>query len=445
MDSRPEHIPRVEIAPAELFDFINDFPGLLWRVDIVRNKIEYLNDNKIPGLGEKSGLLLQNIDFSRKVVLPDDFRYFEDFMKALRNGKTMATIFRVRADNNEVRWIKLTGSRDRRNPNYYIGFMLDVSDTAAIVKRIAEHDAEREAMIEMVDNPVVLIDAQTKTVIAANTAAGDLFEYRPEEFSRLNFQELYHKSLQQQMARICEELIFDKSWEGKLYFQRKNNTSFIGKASLMLLFLKGRHLYRLSVHDIETDDLSSGGLFGVKRNLIDNPDPAKLEHCAGLTRMIGKKHDMDQILQILLENQREKHYFDAIIYSDVYSKKNRVCVYTAGAPFAAMQQGQTFPYEGTIAENIDRFKLDYLLVDDTFSSIKPIDWALFIPHGIKSYFAQPFYEKKLIRTVLILCSKERNMFSVKDLGEYALLYEPFLKGLQNWRRWNRSKIKDKTS
>jgi PAS domain-containing protein len=443
MESRPENISRGVIAPEELIDFISDFPGLLWRVDIIRNRIEYLNDNKIAGLGEKSGLLLQNIDFSRKVILPDDFRYFEEFMKALRSGRTMATIFRVRVDN-EVRWIKLTGNRDRHNPNYFIGFMLDVSDTAAIVKRIAEHDAEREAMIEMVDNPVMLIDAQTKAVISSNTAAGNLFEYRPEEFSRLNFQELCHKTIHQQVSRICEELVFEKSWEGKLHFQRKNNTSFIGKVSLMLLFLKGRHLFRLSIHDIETDDTGAGGLLGVKRNLADNLDPDKAAHCAKLTRMIGKKHDMSQILNILLENQRGKHYFDSIIYSDVYSKKGRVCVYTAGIPFANMQQGQTFPYEGTIAENIDRFKLDYLLVDDTFSSIKPIDWALFIPHGIKSYFAQPFYERKLIRTVLILCSRERNMFSGKHLSEYALLYEPFLKGLQNWRGWNRSKAGRKT-
>jgi hypothetical protein len=434
MDTRSERIPRGVVSSEELTNFVDDLPALLWRVDIVRNKIEYLNDNRDQGLGDKSGLLLKNIDYSRQVILPEDFRYFEEFMKALHAGKTMATVFRVKTEGGDIRWLKLTGTRDRHKPNYYIGFLLDISETAEIVRRSVEQDAEREAMIEMADNPVILIDALTRVVVAFNMAAGDLFEYRPEEFFRLNFGELYHRSFQQQISRICEDLIFEKKWEGKIHFRRKNNTSFLGKTSLILLFVKGRHLYRISIHEIETDDINSGALLEGSSGLSKKLDPGLSAHGAKLLNMIGRKNNMEEILGILLDNQYGGRFFDSIIYSDVYSKKNKVCVYTAGDAFASMQQGQIYPYEGTIAENIDRFKLEYLIVDDTFSSIKPIDWALFVPHGIRSYFAQPFYEKKLIRTVLILCSKEGNMFSDAKLTEYAVLYPAFLQGLKNYRQ-----------
>jgi hypothetical protein len=69
-----------------------------------------------------------------------------------------------------------------------------------------------------------------------------------------------------------------------------------------------------------------------------------------------------------------------------------------------MEPGEMYSYEGTIAQDIERFKLDYLIVDDTLDSIKAIDWALFIPKGIRSYFARPFYGRGALRAVMILCS-----------------------------------------
>ena len=75
-----------------------------------------------------------------------------------------------------------------------------------------------------------------------------------------------------------------------------------------------------------------------------------------------------------------------------------------------MTQGEKFSYRGTIAEDIARFNLDHLVVDETMDSIKPIDWALFIPHGIHSYYAKPFYMDGELQTVLILCSTEPERF-----------------------------------
>jgi hypothetical protein len=104
-----------------------------------------------------------------------------------------------------------------------------------------------------------------------------------------------------------------------------------------------------------------------------------------------------------------------------------------------MDQGKVFPCEGTIAENMERFRLDHLIVDDTFASIKAIDWAVFIPHGIRSYFATPFHDRKVLRSVLILCATARGIFSERKIEAYSLLYRPFLAALKNWRKAARQK------
>ena len=98
-----------------------------------------------------------------------------------------------------------------------------------------------------------------------------------------------------------------------------------------------------------------------------------------------------------------------------------------------------YSYEGTIAQDIERFKLDYLIVDDTIDSIKSIDWALFIPQGIRSYFAKPFYRRGVLKAVMILCSLKPNAFNSEGMDEYAILFEPFRSAIQAWRTSHPSK------
>jgi hypothetical protein len=204
-------------------------------------------------------------------------------------------------------------------------------------------------------------------------------------------------------------------------------------------------LIRLSIYEIETNTGLIEELTASNSRALVTRDPEKERFSRYLLKKIAKKNNMIEILGIFLENQERITRIDGIIYSDVHVKKNQVYVETVGAPFATLDEGHVFPYEGTIAENIERFKLDYLIVEDTFESIKSIDWALFIPHGIRSYFAKPFYERKVIRSVLILCSTERKGFSPEYVENYALLYEPFLHGLKNYRKSNRTQRKNRSS
>jgi hypothetical protein len=51
----------------------------------------------------------------------------------------------------------------------------------------------------------------------------------------------------------------------------------------------------------------------------------------------------------------------------------------------------TYDYEGTISLLIGEKHRDYVILEDTLESTRPIDWALFIPHGIRSYFVKLFF------------------------------------------------------
>ncbi len=103
--------------------------------------------------------------------------------------------------------------------------------------------------------------------------------------------------------------------------------------------------------------------------------------------------------------------FDSLLFSDVQQAEDKVVVYGAGAAFADLKEGGAYPYEGTIAEMIVSLNLDHMIVEDTMESLKPIDWALFVPQGIRSYFAVPTFAGGTIRGVLIFCSSNANQFS----------------------------------
>jgi len=434
-----EKISQGVVTVEELIDSISNLPALLWRVDIIKNKIEYLNRYVIPGLGENPGLLLQNIDFSEKVVLQEDFSFFEEFIKSMREGRAADTIFRIRGEDGAVRWIKLTGTMDRYHPEQFFGFMMDVSETTGIVRQIIERESEMEAMIEFVGNPVLLIEPFDRSIVAFNKAAQNLFDIRTDDIGKMSVTDLYPGSFRQQVERIREEILFQKRWEGRLLFQRRNKSLFMGNVSIRVLFFRGRQLIRLSIYEIETNTGLIEELNASNKNSLTAVDPEKERFSRYLLKKIARKKNMAEILRVFLENQDRITRIDGIIYSDIHIKKNQVYVYTAGGPFTTLDQGHVFPYEGTIAENIERFKLEYLIVEDTFESIKAIDWALFIPHGIRSYFAKPFYERKVLRSVFILCSTERKGFSRECLETYALLYEPFLQGLKNCRKADRAR------
>jgi hypothetical protein len=157
---------------------------------------------------------------------------------------------------------------------------------------------------------------------------------------------------------------------------------------------------------------------------------------ADLLSQVSNQQKMEDILSYLFQHQ-EGSKFDAILFSDVKPNENKVTVHSHGAPFASLEPEKTYPYEGTIAENIVTFKLDHLIVDDTLDSIKPIDWALFIPAGIRSYYAKPIFNKGEIESVLILCSTKPQAFAEAHVKDFTPFFQTFQLAVKNWQKTNK--------
>ncbi|MTI18016.1 GAF domain-containing protein [Rhodobacteraceae bacterium RKSG542] len=126
--------------------------------------------------------------------------------------------------------------------------------------------------------------------------------------------------------------------------------------------------------------------------------------------------------------------FEATMFSNIKKHQNRVTVYNSGRIFNDLEQGKDYPFAGTIAEMILDLGVDYLIVDDTMESLKPIDWALFVPHGVRSYVALPFFARTKLHGVLIFCSTEVACYSEEHLPAFKQIQEAFRPHLARWRR-----------
>ncbi|MEG6550549.1 hypothetical protein V6C53_09950 [Desulfocurvibacter africanus] len=422
-------ISRPDLSREDLLDYIDTFPALLWRIEIARSRIEFLNSQHIAGLGDRTGLFMKSPEFRTLMVLPEDLHFLEGFMEAMKEAKAAECIFRIRDHEGAVRWLKLVGWTHPKDLRYYMGHLLDVSDRAEAIKSIIEKDAELQLMIELADNPVIILDFDTKQVVSQNMAASRLFLYSPDEFRNLFLQDLYHRGMTNMVHRLLNEIIFSKKWEGKLLFERKTNSVFTAETSTRFLIFRERRLLRVSLTNITASEPEQEKRKG--RGKDRGGHKALLEQ--GLLARLDGLSDMESILRVMLDHQLPNFTFDAILFSDIHARKNRVYVYATGQPFASMAYGEMYSYEGTVAQDIERFKLDYLIVDETLDSIKAIDWALFIPKGIRSYFAKPFYQRGVLRSVMILCSLHPKTFLNEGLSEYSILFEPFQRAVQAWR------------
>lgn len=387
------------IPMEDLRSFVDDFPALLWRIEIARSRIEFLNDHQLHPLGDSARLFLKNRAFRKQMLLPEDAHLLDRFLDAVSEGRTMATVFRVYTPADSIMWLKLTGAVNSSDPRYYYGYLLDVGDTVDVIREIEKSEAASRMRIDKMPTPVLLMNHQSLRLRQANAAASNLFGLPSAANGRLPHLSEIAPNVIDSLGAILNDLP-SQPWKGVLEFQTTQGEPFKAEATLHWVPWKQTALVRIAVTPITNDKSGSG------------------KRARNVQAAFSGAPDLAAMLAQALEHPEISKRCNAIMLSDIHVRKNIVQVFGAGTPLADMPPGEEFSYRGTIAEDIDRFNLDYLVVDDTMDSIKPIDWALFIPRGIRSYFAKPFYDRDGLSTVLILCSTEPGRFS--DLAPDSL-------------------------
>ncbi|WP_321416323.1 hypothetical protein [uncultured Desulfobacter sp.] len=412
----------------DLYSFINDFPALLWRIEIRKARIEFLNKNINVAPGIDGALFLKNIAYRNANILPEDQHILEAFMDMVKEGTVAASVFRVKNSNGQISWLKLTGAVNRQDPGYYYGYLLNVDDTVAVIKGILDIDLELKLMIEDINNPVFLFGYDRQELICANPTAKQMFSIQEIDFGKLSLDSFYAGNTRQTVSDILKTLPLSRTWAGNLTFGSADGKKWVQSRTIVRYLVHKEHqIIRIS---LQNPKISSA------RN--KTVSDSKERHIKELENKIHGLVDIHQIMELCLDSPLAAGLFEGILFSDVHVRKNSVTVYGAGAPFKGMQTSESYSYKGTIAEDINRYSLDYLVVDNTQDSIKPIDWALFVPRGVRSYFAMPFYSRAVLRTVLILCATEQGRFADTPPDMFDDLLKTLNEAVRTWRRSLRS-------
>lgn len=405
----------------ELSHFVETIPALFWRIHLVKNRIEFLNDHRLPELEQRSRELLQNRNFGQEIVLEQDLPHLNNFWQAVQSRKHKMEILRVQTLRG-LRWLKFMGIPSPEDYNYYHGYVMDITEAVDQILRMHEGGQGVLAQLELFAEPVFLIESGTRRLYGANSAARELFAL--VEGERKDWQELLYGYEERDLAGIFEHLLFQQSWKGQLAFLDGKGREHRSPTSIRPLSAGGKDLLWVAIHE---GSMPSEEVECPRKAQEQIPEKDEFLNRA-------REGDMVAMLRILLRNQPAGELADSALYSHISSAKDIVKVWGQGEPWKELEEGKIFPYDGTIAQNIDKFNLPYLIVEHTPESIKPIDWALFIPRGVLSYLAIPLYEEGILKTVLIFSSQKPRAFAQRHYPLYECLWEVFEEGLPLWKQ-----------
>ena len=397
------------VKPESAAAWAAHFPGLVWTIEVPRSRLEIVKHWRHPDLGENTALLLKDASFRRRHILAEDHLQLTEFWEAMAAGIPASALFRLSAGPRA--WLFLQGWPGAEDKWFYHGTLQPAPEYILPEGGCADGGHWPECR-SVANYPVLLVDPESGSVIARNHEAAILLGGDAAK-NGLSFESLVPRGAAATVRHALETAVAEGVWSGALTLKLPSGLTVNSEMRLTAASTGDRRLVRLAFLNVAGQKRPPGG---GRRPVPGSPADA-------LVREVSRAPSLREALEFMLASH-EPHAFDGIIYSDIHADKGNVTVYGAGKPCADMW-GQTFAYEGTIAQNIERHGLNYLVVDDTLDSIKSIDWVLFVPRGIRSYFARPFYRQNRLRAVLILCSVHPGAFSLADAHHYEVLAPAF--------------------
>ncbi len=381
------------------------FPGLLFSIDIPHSRL-YVH-NQWDGQGFDASRLLKDAGYRKKIVRREDLALFMEFQDMGTSGIPAAVTFML-ADGKGPYIVQGWPDRDK---NIYHGLLKEAFLPAVYSTNGKAGTCQLD--IGCIDYPVFVLDVPARKILLANEAACSLFSFPGQGNTLPDFSGIARDDLGDELLYAAGRALGSDSWGGTLTFSNGRGGQF-------------------SAH-VRLTPCGGAGEGRVVRVALLNSPRTHSHVAAGAGAKSGKKYP--QTLRKGLEMLYEMHAgdLDGLLFSDIQSQKGQVVVYGVGPAFRNLAWGAEHAYEGTIAQDIERFGLTSLTVDDTLDSIKSIDWVLFTPQGIRSYFARPFYGSSGLHAVLILASRRPGAFDAEAERRFASLYAPFEEVVSGWR------------
>ena len=386
----------------QLSTWLVGFPGLIWSVDIPRSRLRVFNQWPFPGLDAPR--LLKDAPFRKKTVRREDYPLLVEFWDMLGARLPAAVSFHVNGVASPLIIQGWPGPDE-----LYSGLLKEAFLPATYAS--GGFPGTCQMHLGGAGYPVFAFDAATGAILTANEAAGTLFG-AGASLAKGGFflADIVPGGRTGPLREAGEKALEEDVWAGTLTFGNAQGSTF--RAKVRLTPCGGGGAVRVALLNIP----DSGGAAVTLRTEDDGFDGVPLRE--GLERLYA----------------RHAEELDGLMFSDIRSARGRVVVHGVGPAFRNLDWGAVHAYEGTIAQDIERFGLHSLTVDETLDSIKTIDWVLFTPHGVRSYFAKPFYGPSGLHAVLILASLKPGTFGPDAERRFADIMYPFESLVASWRK-----------
>jgi len=409
------------IFPEErlLSSYLENLPGIVWRIDIEGNDISFLNKYAASPEGEKVRTILQNPHLAQEVIVAEDLETFRHSHQLILRRRSTACSFRVRQQNGMAKWFKLMSMPDPIHQTSSVGILMDITGHVNSILASAGRP-KLSTKIEMVNAPVLLVRFVDRTVYLANTAARQMLGYHAQDLGGICLQDLLRDNQDTDLLQVYERLIFSDNWSGELRITDAMGRCHQCTARIQAIARNEENLLWIVLS--HRNDCTTCRGVPVRGNETVAPrfSSRSLKRCNSVRALLGA----------MLKAMPKDSPTSAILLSRIFITKNVVAVTGVGAPFDTDPEDFAHPYEGSIAESIVRFGQANHVVVETSKSIKAIDWALFIPRGIRSYYAQPFFVDDVLTYVLIFCSSEPDSYDPDSDAPLLSLHEEFLVNLE---------------
>lgn len=392
---------------------------LFWRLDLSRRSFVNLNNCAIGVLGLENYRFFKDRKYREKMLFPDDRLLVDRAMENVKERIPVRIVFRVQSENS-LNWFKLTGwpSHDYR---YYDGAVEEITEHINWLKNTFDHQDTRLLQVDDADYPAALFDEKHRRLQKANRYFLELIGLDMPSMRNSVLEKLIKLDIK--LPQLLENLLFDRKLTLELGLLTAQQDTLKVLAQFEYISYAGAGYLRFAVID-QYSQVADG-------RSQQKPVNQRLK---GLCQQLADCWSIDAMLDCIHNEKKLFPGMDTVMFSDIYARRNKVFVYAKGRMNDPLPAGAQFPYSGTIAENIEKEKLEYLIVDDTQSSIKAIDWMLFVPQGLYSYVAKALYVRGAMRTVLILCSCKKRKFSDDQIEDVTTLANAFQSQLKKIRR-----------
>ncbi len=380
------------------------FPGLLWEIEHRRSRIRMLNGWQLPSLGEDTPRLLKDARFRHRVVMKSDHTLLGEFWEMMTSRQSAMVSFRL--EGNPHQSYLLQGWPCPQDTEKYFGLLKDAVSPVTFVSNGAAGTCQ--LALGRAQYPVLVLSLDEREIVTCNEAAQTLFEGAARGGGDFMLEDIAPGDMGETLLNASRHAVDEEIWAGTLML-RSGTGSILGSKVRISPCSTGKDIVRIAL-----------------LNIPKTPASCSLAPCVEPDGMpFSLKEGLEKLLSLCSG-------VEGLMFSDIQSTRGRVEVYGVGRLFSSLAWGTSHAYEGTIAQDIERFSLDSLIVEDTLDSIKSIDWAMFIPCGVRSYFAKPFYSAEGLHAVLIFAFAVPSPGGISDAA-FRPLYEPFARLVARWR------------